>query len=182
MPPEGSAPSWTRVVSRREARLVFWLVVLVARRGDHHAVRRRLRGLRRTGHHPVRGLADVLRPRAAGVVHPAPSAVPRSRHRGRDHLRRHRGRRVRRHRGRASSRSSMRRSPSPTTSPAILTKVGDVLRPVIELLGLHPARRAAASSTSIQRFVAENASADRRRGHGHHPQRHRARLPPSSPR
>ena len=28
MPPEGSAPSWSAIVSRREARLVFWLVVL----------------------------------------------------------------------------------------------------------------------------------------------------------
>ena len=28
MPPEGSAPRWSTVVSRREARLLFWLVVL----------------------------------------------------------------------------------------------------------------------------------------------------------
>jgi hypothetical protein len=26
MSPEGSAPSWTGIVSRREARLLFWLV------------------------------------------------------------------------------------------------------------------------------------------------------------
>jgi hypothetical protein len=62
MPPEGNAPSWTRVVSRREARLLFWLVV-IALFGVIITLYADVRDLRRPGRDPLRRLAAVLRSR-----------------------------------------------------------------------------------------------------------------------
>ena len=156
MSPEGSAPSWTRVVSRREARLLFWLVLLV------------LVGL------VITLFADVFAVFAGPavilfvawlmsyVLEPPVSFLQR-------HLP---------FRGRgiavaityvvtavvafvvigAAAVAVINAAVAFTDNlPAILAKIGDVLRPIVELLGLS-LPDGGSVVTAIQGFLAENAS------------------------
>jgi len=156
MPPEGSAPSWSGVVSRREARLVFWLVALalvgaiVTLYADVFAVfagpaiilfvawlmsyvlEPPVSFIQR--HLPFRGrgvavaITYVVTALVAFVVIGAALiAVINAAVAFSDNL------------------------------GAISTKIGEVLRPVIEALGLTPPTSGSVL-TSIQRFLAENAS------------------------
>jgi predicted PurR-regulated permease PerM len=157
MTPEGSAPAWTGIVSRREARLVFWLVVLALVGAImtlfagvlavfvgpavilfvawlmSYVLEPPVSFLQR--HLPFRGrgvavaITYVVTAVVAFVVIAAALvAVINAAVAFADNL------------------------------PAILTKVGDVLRPIVAFLGLSlPSGGSAVDA--IQRFLAENASA-----------------------
>jgi predicted PurR-regulated permease PerM len=157
MTPEGSAPAWTGTVSRREARLVFWLVVLAL----VGAIMTLFAGVLAVfvGPAVILFVAWLM----SYVLEPPVSLLQR-------HL-------PFRGRGVAVAITYVVTAvvafvviaaalvavinaavAFADNLPAILTKVGDVLRPIVAFLGLSlPSGGSAVDA--IQRFLAENASA-----------------------
>jgi len=156
MPPEGSAPTWTGIVSHREARLVFWLVVLAL----VGAIITLLGGVFAVFAGPI--VIVFVAWLMSYVLEPPVSFIQR-------HL-------PFRGRGVAVAITYIVTAvvafivigaalvavinaavAFADNLPAIITKIGDVLRPIVEFLGLAlPSGGSAVES--IQRFLAENAS------------------------
>ena len=157
MPPEGDAPSWTSVVSRREARLLFWLVaialsgVIITLYADVFAVF--------AGPFVILFVAWLL----SYVLEPLVSFLQR-------HLP---------FRGRgvavaityvvtaivafvvigAAAVAVINAAVAFTDNlPSILTRAGELIRPLVEALGLS-APSGGSVVQAIQQFLAENASA-----------------------